>query len=158
LKLLKKYPNRRIYDTTASRFITNSDVRQMVLNYELFQVVDSKTGADLTRATLLQIITEQEDQGRGSLLTNRVLEELIRFYGDHMSEQLGGYVETAVCTLLEQQGKLRGQVKQILNLSPVPLVTEMTKQYTRFWKSVLTPSAGRKQEDSKVPDGDKSTP
>jgi len=140
LKLLKKYPNRRIYDTTASRFITNNDVRQMVLNYEAFQVVDSKTGDDLTRATLLQIITEQEDQGRGSLLTNRVLEELIRFYGDHMSEQLGGYLETALCTLLEQHRKVRGQMKQMLSLSPVPLVTEITKQYTRFWKGILSPT------------------
>jgi polyhydroxyalkanoate synthesis repressor PhaR len=139
LKLLKKYPNRRIYDTSASRFITNSDVRQMVLDYETFQVIDSKTGADLTRATLLQIITEQEDQGRSSLLTNRILEELIRFYGDHTSEQLGAYLETALCTLLEQHSKVRGQMKQILNLSPVPLVAEMTKQYTRFWQGILTP-------------------
>jgi polyhydroxyalkanoate synthesis repressor PhaR len=147
LKLLKKYPNRRIYDTSASRFITNNDVRQMVLDYESFQVLDSKTGEDLTRATLLQIITEQEDQGRSSLLTNRVLEELIRFYGDHMSAQLGTYLETALCTLLEQQSKLRGQVKQMIDLTPVPLVAEMTKQYTRFWKGILTPSKNRPKPD-----------
>ncbi len=154
MKLLKKYPNRRIYDTSVSRFITNSDVRQMVLDYQAFQVLDSKTGEDLTRATLLQIITEQEEQGRSSLLTNRVLEELIRFYGDHMSAELGGYLETAICTLLEQQSKLRGQMKQMFELSPVPLVTEMTKQYTRFWKSILTPTNRRKPDVQPVDDVD----
>jgi polyhydroxyalkanoate synthesis repressor PhaR len=142
LKLLKKYPNRRIYDTSTSRFITVDDVRQMVLNYEPFEVVDTKTGENLTRSTLLQIITDMEGNGRDSPLTNKVLEELIRFYGDSATTVVSGYLEQVICTLLEQRNSITGKVKQVFNAAPaIPIVSDLTKQYTKFWKSVLTPTS-----------------
>ena len=148
VKLLKKYPNRRIYDTSTSSYITIADIRQMVLNYERFQVIDSKTGADLTRATLLQIITELESEGRESLLTDKVLEELIRFYGDNMSSLLGKYVEQAICGLINQQNKIREQVKQTIDKStPLPLLSEMTKQYANFWKDLFSSQSSSKKGD-----------
>lgn len=140
MKLLKKYPNRRIYDTSTSRFITVEDVRQMVLNYEPFKVVDTRTGEDLTRATLMQIIADMEGTGRDSPLTNKVLEELIRFYGDSASTVVSGYLEQVICTLLEQRNAITGTVKQAINVSPLPIVGELTKQYSKFWKSVLMPA------------------
>ena len=82
MRLLKKYPNRRIHDTQTSRFVALAEIRQMIMDRESIQVLHSKTGADLTRSVLMQIITEMEAEGHESLLTNRVLEELIRFYGD----------------------------------------------------------------------------
>ena len=142
MKLLKKYPNRRIYDTSTSRFITIEDVRQMVLNYEPFEVIDTRSGDDLTRATLMQIITEMEGNGRDSPLTNKVLEELIRFYGDKASTVVSGYLEQVICTLLEQRNAISGTVKQAINATPIPVVSELTKQYSKFWKSVLMPNAG----------------
>lgn len=147
MKLLKKYPNRRIYDTSTSRFITVEDVRQMVLNYEPFKVVDSRSGEDLTRATLMQIIADMEGTGRDSPLTNKVLEELIRFYGDSASAVVGGYLEQVICTLLEQRNAITGTVKQAISASPLPVVGELTKQYSKFWKSVLTPARDGDQGD-----------
>lgn len=146
MKLLKKYPNRRIYDTSSSRFITIEDVRRLVLDYEPFQVIDSKSGEDLTRATLLQVITEMEAEGRESLLTNRVLEELIRFYGNSVNRLLRGHLEQVICALLSQQNLVRGKVKHVIdNTNPVPLVAEIARQYTDFWREVLTPGRGRRE-------------
>jgi polyhydroxyalkanoate synthesis repressor PhaR len=139
LRLLKKYPNRRIYDTSASRFITIADVRRMVLDYEPFRVIDSRTEEDLTRATLLQVITEMESHGRESPLTNKVLEELIRFYGDSATGVVSDYLEQVICTLLEQRNAISGKVKQAINITPLPMMGELTRQYSKFWKSVLTP-------------------
>jgi polyhydroxyalkanoate synthesis repressor PhaR len=81
LRILKKYPNRRIYDTHTSKFVTLADIQQLVVEREPFKVVHSKTENDLTRSVLIQIITEMESEGHEYLLTNRVLEELFRFYG-----------------------------------------------------------------------------
>jgi len=93
MKLLKKYTNRRIYDTDASKFVRLSDIRQMVLERAAFQVVDEKSGKDLTRSILMQIITELESEGHESLLTNRVLEELIRFFDDKLVSMMSPYLD-----------------------------------------------------------------
>ena len=157
MKLLKKYPNRRIYDTSTSRFITVDDVRQMVLNYEPFEVVDTKTGENLTRSTLLQIITDMEGNGRDSPLTNKVLEELIRFYGDSATTVVSGYLEQVICTLLEQRNSITGKVKQVFNAAPaIPIVSDLTKQYTKFWKSILTPTSNSSSAAPSTNSDDKS--
>ncbi len=148
MKLLKKYPNRRIYDTSSSSYTTIQGIKEMVLNYEAFQVVDSKTGADLTRSILLQIITELEQEGQESLLTNKVLTEIIRFYGNSMSGALRPHIEQALCGLLNQQDKIREVLKKTMNQSgPLPLFAELGKQYTSFWNEILTP-AERNKKDS----------
>ncbi len=109
MKMLKKYPNRRIYDCDESRYITLADVKEMVLGYVPFQVVQSKTGKDVTRATLLQIIAELEDDGHESLLTNRLLEEHIRFYGDHMAHVMGPIIERELVGFLKHHDAIRAQ-------------------------------------------------
>lgn len=134
MKILKKYPNRRIYDTDESRYITVNDVHRMVLEYVSFKVVDSKTGDDLTRATLMQVITELESRGHESLLTNRVLEELIRFYGDSMNGVLRGYLEQAILAFLEQQARFREQVRRTWSGSS-PLLSAFTRPFMDFWKN-----------------------
>lgn len=150
MKILKKYPNRRIYDTSSSSYITIHDIKKMVLGYETFKVIDSKTGDDLTRATLLQIITELENEGRESLLTNKVLMELIRFYGDNMSGVLGKYIEQALCTIIGQQDKIREKLKNTLDpTAAIPLLTEATKQYTSFWSGLLKPGKDEKSPEEK---------
>jgi len=109
MKTLKKYPNRRIYDCDESRYITLADVKEMVLRYVPFKVVQSKSGKDVTRATLLQIISELEDDGHESLLTNRMLEEHIRFYGDHMAHVMGPLIEKELVAFLKHHDAMRAQ-------------------------------------------------
>lgn len=135
MKLLKKYPNRRIYDTESSQFINLEQVREMVIKRERFKVIHSKTEVDLTRTVLLQIITEQEGEGHQSLLTNRVLEELIRFYGDQMAPVVGPYIEQQIVFFLKEQDKIRQQFQKAFTspyIKPDKLVKKMVEQYQAF--------------------------
>ena len=91
LRLIKKYPNRRLYDTKTSSYITLADVKELVLKQETFQVVDAKSGDDLTRPILLQIILEEE-AGGVPMFSSEVLSQLIRFYGNAMQGMMGSYL------------------------------------------------------------------
>ena len=113
-RLIKKYPNRRLYDTKTSSYITLADVKQMVLKQEEFQVVDAKSGEDLTRAILLQIILEEESGGL-PMFSSDLLSQLIRFYGNAMQGMMGTYLEKNIRafhdiqkTLQEQSSKMYG--------------------------------------------------
>lgn len=90
--IIKKYPNRRLYDTQTSTYITLADVKQMVLAHDTFTVLDAKTNDDLTRSILLQIILEEENEGV-SLFTTEMLAQIIRSYGNVMQGMLGSYLE-----------------------------------------------------------------
>ena len=114
LRILRKYTNRRLYDTSRSCYVTLEDVKALVLSGEAFQVQDSKTGADLTRNILLQIISEQEAQGHGTLLTNQVLQQLIRFYGDSMQGMMSQYLEQSIAAFLEHQERIREQMQTMM--------------------------------------------
>ena len=114
LRLIKKYPNRRLYDTKTSSYITLADVKQMVLKQEEFQVVDAKSGEELTRQILLQIILEEE-QGGLPMFSSDLLSQLIRFYGNAMQGLMGTYLEKNIRafhdiqkTLQDQSSKLYG--------------------------------------------------
>jgi polyhydroxyalkanoate synthesis repressor PhaR len=126
LRVLKKYPNRRIYDTHTSQFVTLAGIQQLVVDREPFKVLHSKTEADLTRSVLMQIITEMESEGHESLLTNRVLEELIRFFGDKMVSVLSPHLEQLVLQSLEVQDQLRKQLTSAL-VQPYPTPEEAMK-------------------------------
>lgn len=137
MRVLKKYPNRRLYDTKNSVYVTLEDVRQMVLVNESIQVVDSKSGADLTRSVLLQIIAEQEGEGHEPLLTNRVLQQLIRFYGDSMQGVMSRYIEQSVMTFLQQQELYQRRMRDVLSASPVKLVQKFADQNLSFWRNLV---------------------
>jgi polyhydroxyalkanoate synthesis repressor PhaR len=114
LRLIKKYPNRRLYDTKTSSYITLADVKQMVLKQEEFQVVDAKSGDDLTRQILLQIILEEESGG-APMFSSDLLSQLIRFYGNAMQGLMGSYLEKNIRafhdiqkTMQEQSARLYG--------------------------------------------------
>ena len=108
LRLIKKYPNRRLYDTRTSSYITLADVKDLVLKHEQFQVVDAKTGEDLTRAILLQIILEEEAGGM-PMFTSDLLSQLIRFYGNAMQGMVGNYLEKNMQTFVQVQKQLQEQ-------------------------------------------------
>ena len=101
-RIIKKYPNRRLYDTITSSYITLSEVKQLVMLQEPFEVRDVKTGEDITRSILLQIILEAEASG-SPMFSAPVLESLIRFYGHAMQGFLGGYLEKNIQTLIDVQ-------------------------------------------------------
>ncbi len=137
MRLLKKYPNRRLYDTRDSRYVTLQDVRAMVLEQESIQVVDSKTDKDLTRAVLLQIIAEMESEGHEPLLTNRLLESLIRFYGDSMQGILGRYLEQALSGFLEQQALYQKRMRDVLTANPMTVMQRLADHNMSVWRSIM---------------------
>jgi len=113
-RLIKKYPNRRLYDTRTSSYITLADVKQLVLDNEAFRVIDAKSEADLTRSILLQIILEEES-GSSPLFSEQMLAQTIGFYGDPMQSMMSGYLEKAVGAFIEIQDKVQDQSAQSLN-------------------------------------------
>jgi polyhydroxyalkanoate synthesis repressor PhaR len=112
LRLIKKYPNRRLYDTKTSSYITLADVKQMVLKQEEFQVVDAKSGDDLTRAILLQIILEEESGG-APMFSSDLLSQMIRSYGNAMQGMMGSYLERNVRAFQDIQKALQEQSQRM---------------------------------------------
>jgi len=104
-RIIKKYPNRRLYDTSSSSYVALADVKQLVMNQQPFRVLDAKTGEDLTRTILLQIILEQEGNG-SPILTEQVLSNIIRFYGHAMQGFMGAYLEKNVQILMDNASNL----------------------------------------------------
>lgn len=138
MRILKKYPNRRLYDTTESCFVALEDVKQLVLAGEPFQVHDSKTGEDITRSVLLQIIAEQEADSGGSLLTDEVLRQLIRFYGDSLHGLLREYLERSVTLFIEQQSAFHEQLSAMLNRHPLNLDSRSMERNLDMWSRPAT--------------------
>jgi len=111
-RLIKKYPNRRLYDTQTSIYITLADVKQLVLDNEPFHVIDAKTGEDLTRSILLQIILEEETGGM-PMFSSPVLAQIIRFYGHAMQGVMGSYLEKNIQAFMEIQNRMAEQSKNL---------------------------------------------
>jgi len=151
MRLLKKYPNRRIYDTKTSKFVALAEIRQMIVDRESIKVVHSKTDKDLTRSVLLQVITDMETEGHASLLTNRVLEELIRFYGDKIVEMMGPYLEQQILQSLASQDLIREQLSNAFTQpypTPDQAIKQMIEQYQKFTGQV-PPTDDSPPEDEK---------
>lgn len=143
-RIIKKYPNRRLYDTATSTYITLADIRQMVMANDQVQVLDVKTGEDLTRSMLLQIILDEEASG-SPMFTVPVLSSMIRFYGHAMQGFMGGYLEKNMQALIEMQMRM-GETSQgwspemwtqFMNLSS-PLMPGLMSANLEQGKSLLT--------------------
>jgi polyhydroxyalkanoate synthesis repressor PhaR len=135
LRIIKKYPNRRLYDTEISSYITLEEVRQLVLDEEEFEVRDAKTGENLTRSVLLQIISEYEDRGQ-PMFTTRLLSQIIRFYGDSLQGFMGSYLERSLQIFLDQQQQFRSQLNSIIGQTPWSMLNDMTERNVDLWKSL----------------------
>ncbi len=129
VRLIKKYPNRRLYDTQTSSYITLVDVKELVLKHETFQVVDAKTGDDLTRSILLQIILEEEQEGQ-PLFSHDVLTQFIRSYGNAMQGMMGSYLDRNVQAFQEIQSRIQEQSRQF--------VGDSSKINEQLWSQFLT--------------------
>ncbi|MBF0147306.1 MAG: polyhydroxyalkanoate synthesis repressor PhaR [Magnetococcales bacterium] len=142
MRIIKKYPNRRLYDTESSAYITLEGIRRLVLTGSPFKVVDNKTGADITRAILLQIISEREEKG-APVLTTDLLQSIIRFYGDSLQSQgiLGEYLQQSMDFFLDQQNRIRAAA------DPVALMSEMTNRSLNFWNNFFPGASGGSNRD-----------
>ncbi len=133
-RLIRKYANRRLYDTGASRHVTLEDLRQLIVSGEKIKVVDDKSGEDLTRSVLLQIIAEQEQFG-SPVLGSELLEMIIRFYGRPAQALLSGYLEQAFTTMLRQQEAMQSEMLKALQTPFAPL-TDLARTNLEMWEKM----------------------
>ncbi len=130
IRLIKKYPNRRLYDTATSSYITLTDVKKLVLEQVPFKVVDAKSSEDLTRSILLQIILEEESAG-APMFSSDMLSQIIRFYGNAMQGMMGNYLEKNIQTFMEIQRRLQEQSMGKLGENPM-LNSEAWGQFVKM--------------------------
>ena len=133
-RLIKKYANRRLYDASISKHVTLEDIRDLIVRGEKIKVVEDKTGEDITRLILLQVIAEQEQFGK-PILTTQLLESVIRYYGGPMQDFMARYLEQSVAAFMRQQETVQQQISQMLHSAPPPMnaVAEMTRQNMELW-------------------------
>jgi polyhydroxyalkanoate synthesis repressor PhaR len=134
-RTIKKYPNRRLYETEESRYITLADVRRLVLEKVDFVVIDKKSGNDITRNILLQVISEQEQHGE-PIMSRDFLSHVIRSYGGAMQGFVGSYLEQSIKLFMSQQQQMRDRVKSVVGVDPVGIVTGIAQKNYARWKSV----------------------
>lgn len=135
-RVIKKYPNRRLYDTNESKYVTLSDVRKLVLEETPFCVIDKKTGEDITRNILLQIIIEQEEGGEPMFSTD-ALQQMIGFYGNSARSLAGDFLRSSVHLFYEQQKQLQEQVTNAMQMNPVSsLFADAAKRNMDLWQKM----------------------
>jgi polyhydroxyalkanoate synthesis repressor PhaR len=159
-RTIKKYPNRRLYDTEESRYITLSDVRRLVLEKVDFVVIDKKSGQDITRNILLQVISEQEQSG-DPIMSRDFLSHVIRSYGGAMQGFVGSYLDQSIKMFMSQQQQMRDRVKNVVGLDPVGMMTDIAQKNYARWKAVqdeiLKTIGGRPEDEEERPRRRKSS-
>lgn len=136
-RLIKKYPNRRLYDTAISSYVTLEDVKGLVLDGVDFEVTDAKSGADLTRTILLQIISEEEEGGE-PIFSSDLLAQIIRAYGGNMQSLLTSYLEKSMALWADQQSALRERARTFMDASnPVTMLSQITEQNLSMWQQAM---------------------
>jgi polyhydroxyalkanoate synthesis repressor PhaR len=163
VRLIKKYPNRRLYDTKTSTYITLSDVKQLVLENESFKVVDAKSAEDLTRSILLQIILEEESGGV-PMFSSTMLAQVIRFYGHAMQGMMGSYLEKNIEVFMEVQDRMAEQSKGLyggsnqfapdvwtqMMTAQTPAVQTMMNSYVEQSKTMLSQMQDKMQDQTRA--------
>ena len=153
-RVIKKYPNRRLYDTTESTYVTLNDVRNLVLDGVAFCVIDKKSNEDITRTILLQIIIEQEEHGE-PLFSTDSLEQIIGFYGNSVQDVAGDFLTQSLKLFHDQQRQFQNQFEEAMQQNPMSsALNDMTRRNLELWKQMQSTffstagvSAQRKDED-----------
>lgn len=154
VRVIKKYPNRRLYDTVESRYITLEDIRKLVMDKVEFIVVDKKSDEDITRSILLQVISEQE-HGTVPLMSQDFLSQVIRSYGGNMNNMVGNYLEQSLKLFTAQQSQLRDRVRSMVGMDPMSSMTNLAQENMQRWtqmqetflKSMMPGAAQQKDTD-----------
>lgn len=160
VRLIKKYPNRRLYDTKTSAYVTLADIKQLVLDNETFQAVDAKTGEDITRAVLLQIILEEESGGM-PMFTPAALSQIIRFYGNSMQSVMASFIEKNIQAFIDIQDGMMQQSKgmygqqfgpeawaQFMNVQ-TPMLQNMMNNYIDQSKTLFVQMQDQMQDQTR---------
>ena len=154
---IKKYANRRLYNTGTSTYVTLEDLAEMVKSGEDFLVNDAKTGEDITRSVLTQIIFEQENKGQ-NLLPITFLRQLIRFYGDSIQNLIPTYLDFSIDSLVRDQDKLRGQMKSAFGPSALDVIGDQVRRNTEMFEQAMRMflpfGAGRPENAARPPSGE----
>lgn len=135
VRTIKKYSNRRLYDTEDSRYITLPEVRQLLIDGAEIKVLDVVTGEDITRAVLIQIISEQENGGQ-PMFTDELLTQMIRFYGGAFQSMFTDYLGKTVEMLSKQQRAYHDQWKDLLGAGSAASMAELTQQNLQRWSEM----------------------
>ncbi len=134
-RVIRKYPNRRLYDTVESRYVTLADVRRLVVERVDFVVLDRKSQQDITRSILLQVIAEQEGAGE-SLMSRDFLSQVIRTYGSGVHDFVGRYLDESLRLFTREQRELRDRFKSVVGVDPIETVGALAQKNYQRWKSV----------------------
>jgi polyhydroxyalkanoate synthesis repressor PhaR len=134
-RVIKKYPNRRLYDTVESRYITLADIRRLVVERIEFVVIDKKSQEDITRMILLQVISEQEQHGE-PLMSRDFLSQVIRTYGGAAQSIVGSYLEQSLKLISSQQRELKERIKSVTGLDSMEAVASLAEKNYQRWRSV----------------------
>jgi len=135
LVVIKKYPNRRLYDSSQSKYINLDFIKILINDRTEFKIVDSKTEADITKSVLLQIISESEANEQQSLLTDVLLKQLIRFYDSDMEVFVRQYLEQSIVQFIAQQDKVQGLMKNMVDNSPIGMFSKIMEQNMSAWNT-----------------------
>jgi len=133
-RIIKKYPNRRLYDTVESRYITLADIRRLVVDKTEFVVIDKKSQEDITRIILLQVIAEQE-QGE-PLMSQDFLAQIIRSYGGAMQNFVGSYLDQSLKLFANQQQQVRERMRDAPGNDPFTLIANLTQRNLENWRAM----------------------
>ena len=134
-RVIRKYPNRRLYDTVESRYVTLADIRRLVVERVDFVVLDRKSQQDITRSILLQVIAEQEGAGE-SLMSRDFLSQVIRSYGSGLQDFVGRYLDESIQLFAREQRDLRDKFKHVVGIDPLETVTAVAQKNYQRWKAV----------------------
>jgi polyhydroxyalkanoate synthesis repressor PhaR len=167
-RLIKKYANRRLYDASQSRHVTLEDVREFIVKGEKIRVVEDKTGEDITRLILLQVIAEQEQFGK-PILSTPLLESIIRFYGNGMQDFMSRYLEKSVETFMRQQEGVQAQMAKLMTQAPMTAMADIARQNLEVWTKMqesmaqafmggMRPTEGRPAENRPADETPKPKP
>lgn len=143
-RIIKKYPNRRLYDTTISQYITLDDIKALVLSHTPFKIIDARTEEDMTTYVLLQIISEQEG-GANPIFTHEILQNIIRFYGNPLQKMMSEFLEKTFSSFNDPQSQFQEFFKQ----SPFETMAELTKRNMAIWQTAVGDFLNTSKKNSK---------
>ncbi len=147
-RIIKKYANRRLYDTEASKHVTLQNIRQMIVDGADVQIIEDTSGDDITRPLLLQIIVEQEQTGGQPILTELLLAQLIRFYGNPMQGMMAEYLQKSVDTFVNQQRTVQSQMQDMLSTTPLDTMRDLAAQNLKTWETLFGQRPVDKKDDN----------
>ena len=134
-RVIRKYPNRRLYDTVESRYVTLNDIRRLVVERVDFVVLERKTQQDITRSILLQVIAEQEGAGE-ALMSRDFLSQVIRTYGSGLHDFVGRYLDESIQLFAREQREIRDRFKSVVGIDPLETVTAVAQKNYQRWKAL----------------------